>query len=312
MFFIFSYKAVLGLAVAVTLASSAAFAEQRQIAITFDDAPTGDSVLMTGNERTRMLIDGLQEAGISGAMFFVKTGNIANADDALRLWSYTDAGHFLANHSHRHAWLRETTAAAYLKDMDQAAAVLSHYDSVVPFFRYPYLDEGNTRDLRVAVQAGLDARKLQNGYVTVDTYDWYMQAMLNEALTAGHDVDMERLGAVYVDVLLQGVAFYDRIAQDQLGRSPRHVFLLHENDLAALFLPMLVAALKADGWDIVPAMEAFKDPISQIIPETQFNGQGRVAAIAHAQGVPARDLVSPMEEEDQLRKIFRDNALLPK
>lgn len=116
---------------------------------------------------------------------------------------------------------------------------------------------------------------------------------------------------MYVDVLLQSIEFYDDIAQAQLGRSPRHVLLLHENDLAALFVPQLITALRADGWDIIPAQNAFNDPISQIFPETEFNGQGRIAAIAHAQGVSPHDLVSPIEEKRLLQQIFRENGLLP-
>lgn len=309
-----SRKSAFGLAIIAALVCSPALAEpiyRGQIALTFDDAPTGDGTLMSGEERTAMLIEGLEQADVSEAMFFVLTGNIQGASDARRLRAYTQAGHVLANHTHSHPWLRDTATDFYLQDLDRAADILSQYESVVPFFRFPYLDEGNARAMRLAVQAGLRERGLQNGYVTVDTYDWYMQAMVNEAVGAGHEIDMDRLGQVYVDILQQGIDFYDAIARVQLGRSPRHVLLLHENDLAALFLPDLVASLREQGWDIITAQEAFDDPIAQIQPETQFNGQGRVAAIAHAQGVSPRNLVSPMEEEDLLRAIFLQNGLLP-
>lgn len=314
MFIHFSRKAAIGLITGIAFAGTTALADQAargQIALTFDDAPTGQGTLLSGPERTRMLIEGLSEGGVSGAMFFVLTRHITDEADAARLRAYTDAGHVLANHSHSHAWLRETQAATYLQDIDRAADILADYDSVAAFFRFPYLDEGNTPERRLAVQDGLRARGLQNGYVTVDTYDWYMQSMLNDAVSAGHDIDMDVLGAVYVDALLQGIEFYDDVAKDQLGRSPRHVLLLHENDLAALFVPDLIAALRATGWDIIPAQDAFDDPISQIVPATEFNGQGRIAAIAHAQGLPRRDLVSPMEEELILQQIFRKNGLLP-
>lgn len=314
MFIYLSRRVALGLLTAVGFAGTTAIADQAargQIALTFDDAPTGQGTILSGTQRTQMLIEGLSKGGVSGAMFFVLTGNIGDTSDAARLRAYTDAGHVLANHSHSHPWLRESEPATYLQDIDRAADILSEYESVAAFFRFPYLDEGNTPDRRLDVQDGLRARGLQNGYVTVDTYDWYMQSMLNDSMSAGHDVDMDILGTVYVDVLMQGIEFYDDIAQAQLGRSPRHVVLLHENDLAALFVPQLIAALRADGWDIIPAQDAFDDPISQITPATEFNGQGRIAAIAYTQGIPPRDLVSPMEEEHLLQQIFRENGLLP-
>lgn len=308
------HRAILGFSVLAALMGSNALAEQPhrgQIALTFDDAPTGDGALMSGEERTAMLIEGLAAADVAEAMFFVLTGSIDGASDAARLHAYTREGHVLANHSHSHAWLRETDPEIYLQDLDRAAQMLSDFSSVVPFFRYPYLDEGNTREQRLAVVAGLRQRGLRNGYVTVDTYDWYMQALVNEALDAHHDIDMDQLGRVYVDVLVQGITFYDDIATVQLGRSPRHVLLLHENDLAALFIADLVTELRAQGWEIITAQDAFEDPISELQPQTEFNGQGRVAAIAHAAGAAPRDLVSPMEEESILREIFHQNGILP-
>ncbi len=53
-----------------------------------------------------------------------------------------------------------------------------------------------------------------------------------------------------------------------IGRSPMHVMLMHETDLAALFLPDLVAALRARGWEIVTADAAFADPINRLFPDT--------------------------------------------
>lgn len=309
-----SHKATVGLAILLAVTPTAALTQevtQRQIALTFDDAPTGQGRLLSGPERTLMLIEGLSESGVSGAMIFVLTRNIEDETDAARLRAYTDAGHVLANHSHNHPWLRETEADTYLQDVDRASDILVDYPSVAAFYRFPYLDEGNTVERRLAVQEGLATRGLRNGYVTVDTYDWYMQSMLNDVVDMGHPVDIDAWGEVYVEVLMEGIEFYDDIANTQLGRSPRHVLLLHENDLAALFVPQLITALRADGWDIIPAQEAYDDSIGQILPETEFNGQGRIAAIAHARGVPPRDLVSPMEEEDLLQQIFQERGLLP-
>ena len=49
----------------------------REIALTFDDAPTPDSALMTGDERTTRLIAALQHAKVPDALFFVKAGTSA-------------------------------------------------------------------------------------------------------------------------------------------------------------------------------------------------------------------------------------------
>ena len=73
----------------------------REIAFTFDDAPTPDSALMTGQERTTRIIDALIAAKVPDALFFVKADYI-NTDTQKRLKQYTAAGFHLANHSYSH------------------------------------------------------------------------------------------------------------------------------------------------------------------------------------------------------------------
>ena len=294
------------------LASTVWSDETRRIAFSFDDAPRGNGPLLSGSERTKTLISGMARAGIDGAAFFVLTQSINQQGGGVaRLRAYEEAGHMLANHTHTHPWLRHTDPAAYLADIDRATEILDGFDNVVPYFRYPYLDEGDTRDKRLAVVAGLEARGLQNAYVTVDTYDWYMQALVNEAVEAGHRMDMDRLRDVYVDVLVETIEFYDALAVETLGRHPDHVLLLHENDLAALFVEDLARVLRKDGWDIIPVAEAYADAVAGERPDTQFNGQGRIASIAHAGGASPRELVSPWEDETNLRAEFLANGLLP-
>ena len=284
----------------------------RQIALTFDDAPRGDGSLLSGAMRTDALIAALDRAEVEGAMFFVVTGQIgADAERRERIEAYGRAGHAIANHSHTHPHLRDMAAADFLADVDRAEPILAAFGQVSPFFRYPFLDEGDTAEKREEVAQGLAERGLRNGYVTVDNYDWYMQALVDEAVRSGHSIDTNVLAETYVDVLVDAVAFYDAIAQEALGRSPRHVLLLHENDLAALFVDDLVAALRAGGWQIIAAEAAFADEIATTVPDTEFNGQGRVAALAHAAGMTPRDLVHPMEDEAMLRALFEDRGLIP-
>ncbi len=71
-----------------------------------------------------------------------------------------------------------------------------------------------------------------------------------------------------------------------IGRSPMHVMLMHETDLAALFLPDLVAALRARGWEIVTADAAFADPINRLFPDTPSANGTLTEAVAWEKGLP--------------------------
>ena len=282
----------------------------RTIALTFDDATRGDGPVLTGRERTEKLIAGLAESGVDEAMFFVTTRNVESEQNgSARLRTYTTAGHSLANHSHSHQWLHKIPTQDYVADLDQARKILKTFEHVQPYYRFPFLDEGRAIDKRDALREALSERGLKNGYVTVDTYDWYLDRLLAEASEAGASWDRAGLRDLYVDVITRSSEFYDDLALRTLGRSPHHVLLLHENDVAALFITDLVDELRNRGFQIIPASEAFKDPIADREPDTLFLGQGRIAALADEKGVPRTKLRSPTEDEDYLRRRFETQVL---
>ena len=289
-----------------------ALSESRKIAITFDDAPRSDGPFFTGPERTDALIAALAEAGVESAMFFVTTRGLETPEGQgrERIAKYASAGHEIANHSHSHMWLHRTDVDAYLADVDKAQQLLAEFDNVHPYYRFPFLDEGRSAEKRAPVAQGLADRGLSNGYVTVDNYDWYMARLAAEIVEGGNEPDIDGLRDVYVELLVDVVEFYDEIALDTLGRSPKHVLLLHENDLAALFIGDLVQGLRDNGWKIISASDAYTDPIADMEPETLFLGQGRVAALAVDKGRELRDMVHLTEDEEQLRAEFVRRGLL--
>ena len=303
---------ILAFALLALLTAATSLADgPRYIAITFDDAPRGAGPYQAVERRTVALIDALAKSEVDGAMFFVTTGNLekGGVEGESRLQQYVAAGHVLANHSHFHGSANAMTAGDFLADVERAQRRLTTFDGNTPWFRFPFLNEGDTPQKRDDIRAGLKALGLAQGYVTVDNYDWYLQALFDEAVRGGHPLDLDAWRAVYVEVLMAAVAHYDRMALDTLGRSPAHVLLLHENDLAALFIDDLVAALRAGGWDIIPALEAYEDPIADELPDTMLLGQGRVAALAAVAGTPGRELRHPWEGEDELRTLLAERGI---
>jgi len=283
-------------------------AQAREIALTFDDAPRRDSAMMTGPERAQRLIAALKAADVEQVAFFA-VPRVLSDEGKARLLAYARAGHVIANHTANHPNLRKLSADEFLADVADADRTLRTLPNFRTWFRYPYLSKGDTREKRDAVRAGLRAIGYTQGYVTVDDYDWYLDALANKAVEAGKQIDAEDLRDLYVDVVVDCIEFYDAIAVKALGRSPRHVLLLHENDLAANHIGDLVAALRAKGWKIISPVAAYEDLIAQIEPDTLFLGQGRVAAIAHTQGMKPRELVPESEEEELLDKWFAERVL---
>ena len=300
------------LVIALALLAAPAQAE-KCIAISFDDVPRHAGGFMTPDERTIALIAALAEAGVEQAGFFVTTGNLEEPDGAggeARIRAYAAAGHAIANHSHGHLWYHQTEIPDYIADLDRAEAWLKDMPGKRPWFRFPYLDEGRDAVRRDAMRAALKERGLINGYVTIDNYDWHLEGLAARAAEQGRAISPDALRDLYVETLVGTANFYEDMAQETLGRSPAHVLLLHETDIAAMFMVDLVTALRADGWTIVTMDEAYRDPIARVEPDTLFLGGGRLSAIAAAAGKQPQQLVYERTNEEVLTRLFQERVIV--
>ncbi len=283
-------RGMFAFAVAAILMASPALAQKR-IALTFDDVPRGRGAFFTPDERSVRLIAALKRAGVKQAAFFVTPGNLAKADGLggeQRIAAYVRAGHVIANHSFDHRALSTVTAADYIADIDRAEAWLKGRKGRRPWFRFPFLNEGRgDKAKRDSVRQALKSRGLRNGYVTADGADWNLESLTTKAVAAGKPIDMTALRDLYVETMVEAANYNDQLARKAIGRSPAHVILLHETDLAALFIPDLIAGLRKAGWTIVTADQAFADPISSALPDVP-SAQGTLTeALAWQKGVPA-------------------------
>ena len=302
---------LVGIWAAVALAAPAVAA--KRIALSFDDVPRHAGAFYTPDERSRRLISALRAARVRQAAFFVTPGNLEKKDGQggeARIDAYVRAGHVIANHSFSHKWLSRTAATDYLADVDRAADWLKGRPGYRPWYRYPFLDEGR-RDLtkRAEVRAGIAARGLTNGYVTVDNYDWHLDSLASKAKSAGRDIDLAALRDLYVETLVGAAEFYDRIARDALKRQPIQVLLLHETDLNAMFVADVVAGLRKAGWKIVTIDRAYRDPIAVREPNGWFTNGGRVAALAQDSGRVPKHLIDPRTDEAVLTALFDARVL---
>jgi peptidoglycan/xylan/chitin deacetylase (PgdA/CDA1 family) len=287
-------------------AQLAAGAAARSIAITIDDAPRPDTRYFDGATRTAKLIETLAAASVGQVMFFCNSARM-HAGGIDRIRAYARAGHLLANHSHSHLDLHQVGVVPLVKDIEMAVQALGGLPNYRRWFRYPYLHEGRTLEERDGMRSELKRLEHRSAYVTVDTFDWHMDRMFQVAVQEGKKIDFDRLRAAYVDLLTDSIEFYDGVAQRQLGRSPRHVLLLHENDLAALYLGDLVAKLRSAGWRIITPEEAFEDPIATVEPDTLQLGQGRIMAIAATKGYQGPS--GRWEDEKELERQFARRAV---
>lgn len=235
----------------------------KRIALTFDDVPRGPGAFYTPDRRATLLIAALRDAGVEQAAFFANPGRIGPRNDGdRRIADYVAAGHVVGDHGFAHKGLSSMTAAAFLADIDRAERYLRGRPGYRPWFRFPGLNQGGRdRVKRRLVLDGLAARDLQIAWVSVDGSDWNLEGLTIAAKRAGQPIDDAALRDLYVETMVRSADFSDALIRRTIGRSPPHVLLLHETDIAARYVGDLVAALRRDGWDIVTADSAFADPV---------------------------------------------------
>lgn len=281
----------------------------QEIAFTFDDAPSGDGPIFTATERSSRIIETLRKHRVEQAAFFLITSHI-NDEGEQRLKQYGNAGHLLGNHSHTHSWTHAIGTAAYIRDIQVADSILNALElSPRPWYRYPFLDEGSTNSSRDSIRAALNALALRNAYITIDNYDWFFDNAVAKAVANNIHVNFDTLKTCYLEHIWNSIQFYDNIARKVLGRSPKHILLLHENDLAALFLDDLLQLLKDRNWKIISPEEAYTDPIANENPDVLFNDQGRIGAIGFANGWKRDSLVQQSEDVKYLEQLIKDRKV---
>lgn len=256
-----------------------------EVALTFDDGLDPRAVPEAAAWNAAIL-DSLAKAHVRSILF--AAGRQVDSPGGLALAAdWGRAGHAIGNHSYAHAGLTgRMTAARYLADVDRNARLLAGLPGYVPRFRYPFLAEGETRPQRDGVRRGLIARGYGSGAVSVDASDWYYASRFL-AWQRGHPgADPAPFRDVYLAHILGRVRYYDGLARDLLGRSPRHVLLLHTNAINAAFLTDLIAALRGEGYALVAPEDAYADPLYAEVPDGLPAGQSLVWSLARAAGRP--------------------------
>lgn len=258
--------------------------QAKEISLTFDDCPRKISKLMNGMERAKKLTDELKKANVQQVAFFCNSPT-RSEDGNERIHWFANAGHLIANHSADHPDLYKIPVDEFIKGIDQADKELVGFANYRKWFRFPFLHEGkNPADVE-AVRAHLNKIGYINGYVTVDTEDWYMNEILVKGIDAGKQFHLKRLCRTYRDMMLDSAKFYDNMSMKALGRSVSHVMLLHETDINALCIGEVIKGLRENGWKIVSPDVSYSDPIAKQEPSssTELN-QGRVYALAKDAG----------------------------
>ena len=277
-----------------------------KISFTFDDGQTNDIGRFKLEFWNQMLLDNLHKHHLK-AILFSSGANKLSEKGKYVLETWNNAGHLIANHTFTHANFnsKNTSLESFKRELIQNDSIIRNYSNFVPYFRFPYLKEGNTSEKVFGFRDFMDKQGYKNGHVTVDASDWYVDSRLNKRLRENPEADISGFRDYYNQHLLNRANYYDSLAFKLTKRHINHVLLLHHNLAAALFLDDLIKHFEDNGWEVIDADKAYKDPIYQKIPKNVPAGESLIWALAKQSGKFEKVLRYPAED-GEYEKPFMD------
>lgn len=280
--------------VALLILSASGYS-QKMISITIDDPQTEYTPLLSWKERNDRILNALQINDLKAVLFVC--GKRVDSDEGRKLLNAWDRNyHRIANHSYSHFYFHSNkqTLQSFQNDFLKGDTIIQSYRNYTKLFRFPYLKEGNSIEKRDGFRNFLQEHHYQNGYVTVDASDWYVDQRLRDSLTKNPNVDLTGYKEFYIHHILDRADYYDSLAREHVNRPIFHTLLLHHNLINALFLDALIERLKQNGWTLIDADSAYTDSIYSLNPDIIPSGESLVWAIAKSRG--ATDLRYPAED----------------
>lgn len=290
---------VIGLALASTIAAaakppqtgaapaSAAAAATREahlsrhptVALTFDDLPAagGLSANQTRAGIVSRLAAGLRAAHLKGVYGFVTGTDLEGDPDsqqAIRAW--IAAGMNIGNHTWSHPSINDVTAEAYEKDIAEDEPMLRKYAGSRDWrwFRYPYLEEGDTRAKRDDVRTWLRDHGYRIAQVTLTFQDDDWSDPYDRCLAKGDTAAIAWLKQSYLENAAEFIRLGREEEQIAFGHEIPNVLLLHGTSFTTLMLPRLVDLLRREGFRFASLAKVESDPAYAIDPRAALPDGG--------------------------------------
>ncbi len=255
-----------------------ASAQERRVAITFDDLPhaidTGSSPPPLADivALNRRILDVLRHDKVPATGFVIEKTVQSLPRNAVRrlLAAWTDGDLSLGNHTYSHADINGLALDAIAAEIDHGDAtirpLMTAAGKPLRFMRFPLNHTGETPERRDAIADLLRARGYTLAASTIDTSDYVFERAYGQALAGGHDADAQRIKAAYLAYSAIQIDYYADLNRRVLGYAPPEVMLLHLNRINGTSLPDILALFRQRGFRFVTLDAAQSDPAYRAPP----------------------------------------------
>jgi len=276
----FTLSRVVGASLLWLLCCFLASAQERTVAVTFDDLPAvGTSDPAEAGSINRAILDCLARHHTPATAFVIekKVQDIGNAPSIEILTQWVRRGHDLGNHSYSHADFDEMNVEQAEREIvlggKSITEVLKSFGKTPHYFRFPMNHTGDTRAKHDAAGAFL----AQHGYTlatsTIENEDYVFNATYLRMLARKDTESAKRLRSEYLAYTKAEIDFYRALNTQVFGYEPPQVMLLHANRLNAEMLEAVLRLFEEEHYSFVKLDRAQADPAFRT-PDTFISPQG--------------------------------------
>ncbi len=267
------------------------------VSFTFDDGNTEDIANYKFEDWNKSILNTLKKADLK-SVFFVTGFNKTDKKGTYLLTEWDKQNHSIANHTFSHPNFNDknNTLEIFEDELQKTDSIIHQYKNYVKYFRFPYLKEGKSKEKIDGIRSILKENNYKNGYVTIDASDWYVNSRLINQMKYRKKVDTLAFQEFYLNHIIDRANFYESLSFELNGRHIKHTLLLHHNLSSALFLKSLIKRFKKEGWEVIDAIEAYKDPIYESLPAVAPAGESLIWSLAKESGKFEEILRYPAED----------------
>ena len=314
-------KIVVVMLFSVTVGGQQSKTVQPSIAITFDDLPVHGPLPPheTRPEIAHSILSTLQANDMPPVYGFINARRLAPADpvhastnthnitpadpDYPFLTAWRAAGEPLGNHTANHLSLDDFSPAAFeqniLDDEMTLASLMQGQDW--HWFRFPYLQEGDTLAKRREVQGWLRSHHYRIAEVTMDFEDYLWNAPYARCVANHDDKSVQLLRSSFLATAGQYMNFYRLRSYQVYGREIPYVLLLHVGAFEAVMLPDLLKLYRRAGLQFVSLPQAESDAAYAQDPDIGVPGGGTlIDLMAYKQKIPSPFRSIPYKELENI------------
>jgi peptidoglycan/xylan/chitin deacetylase (PgdA/CDA1 family) len=250
-------------------------AQQREVAITFDDLPYVEDTLgrtdhasdaSEAKKANKTILRALNRRHVpaTGLVIEKRVQEMGVVDGTFILQDWVKHGFDLGNHSYSHADFNQLSIEEVEHEITGGEAtyarVMENAGKQPHYFRFPMNHTGNTQEKHDAIANFLAKRNYRLATCTIDNSDYLFNDAYVRMLAKRDIASAATLRSKYLAYTSAEIDYYAGLTKEVFGYEPPQVMLLHDSRLNADMIEQILKLFENKQYRFVTLDEAQSDP----------------------------------------------------